>query len=97
MKRAAREPSSGAGYGDDASKIMDHLSLESALYDEDIAAPGLPDADAEPAFEPPQDIGVLPVKMAVPEKGLCYAFEKLLVLDETLLVETEYAKEKVTR
>lgn len=56
-----------------------------------------PIVDAEPVFEAPRDIGVLPVRMAVPEKGLCYAFEKLLVLDEALFVETEYAKEKIAK
>jgi hypothetical protein len=63
--------------------------------------------EGEPPSEPPLDLykriagakdaGVLPVRMEVPEKGLCYAFEKLLVLDEVLFVETEYAKEKVSK
>ncbi len=42
----------------------------------------------------PRDAGVLPVRMQVPEKGLCFAFERLLVLDEPLNVQTEYSREK---
>ena len=50
--------------------------------------------EAQIRFELPKDAGVLPVRMDVPEKGLRFQFEKLLVLDEPLFLETEYAKEK---
>jgi hypothetical protein len=74
---------------------------EEARADEDLALdanlPSEPEPVFDEAFEPPRDLGVLPVRMQVPEKGLCFAFERLLVLDEPLFVETEYAKEKVAR
>lgn len=70
---------------------------EDAYAAEKMDVGDLAPMEPEPVFEAPRDIGVLPVRMAVPEKGLCFAFEKLLVLDEPLFVETEYAKEKVAR
>ena len=77
----------------------DLLADESEMAEREVFG-GEEGADVYPDVAPmeaPQEIGVLPVKMEVPEKGLCFAFEKILVLDETLTVSTEYAREKIAR
>jgi len=102
MKRASGKGMGGGSLGsmkDEAgAPAMDELSLGDDLYgtSEDAGSP--PDAELlQLALAAPKDAGVLPVRMTVPEKGLHYAFEKLLVLEEVLLVETEYAREKIVR
>lgn len=100
MKRAAK---AGVGGSMDRMEMEresggDMAELDDALYSEEQNAPAPPDpAMLALALAAPKDAGVLPVRMTVPEKGLHYAFEKLLVLEEPLLVETEYAREKIVR
>ena len=103
MKRAGRGgPMGGAGMSnkDEAEKsvLLDEISLGDDLYGTEGESGAPPDAELlQLALAAPKDAGVLPVRMTVPEKGLHYAFEKLLVLEEVLSVETEYAREKIVR
>jgi hypothetical protein len=97
-KESRRERSDRDEAEEEKSAEMDYMAADDEAS-MDMALPsGIDYTGNEIAgFEAPKDIGVLPVKITVPEKGLCFAFEKLLVLDEPLNVQTEYSREKISR